>query len=318
MPEEPQAQMGKTTEDVQESTGKLVEELESDFLPIFNEVLGDFKSAVEWGTKHKEVIEGVIKVVGGVVAAWGIYTITTKAAAAADFLFLNGMFAKTAATEADTLATGEATEAMGALDVAMDANPIGLMITAIAALAAGFYELVHATEAADKAKKDFENHVSDPLSNQYAANPALRSQMYVKAYNQQNTDRLAFAKYSAEFNADKNNLNEDGLADAKRKMDEANHNMNIDTQLLLKYDKIDKTPTGKPPPIIKSTDKPTPAIPTTDTKGEHQNVITFNIKDFGKTDVHAATVEMALPKIGEAVQAILAEAINNAQILTGQ
>lgn len=55
---------------------------------------------------------------------------------------IKGLFGMaTAATEAQTVATEGAEGAQAGLNVAMDANPIGLLVAAAAALAIGFYEL---------------------------------------------------------------------------------------------------------------------------------------------------------------------------------
>jgi hypothetical protein len=71
---------------------------------------------------------------------------------------------KAAQAEA-TVATEGETAAQGELDVAMDANPIGLIIVAVAALGAGIYELIkHVTPVRDFFKdlwRDLKNWFSD-------------------------------------------------------------------------------------------------------------------------------------------------------------
>jgi TP901 family phage tail tape measure protein len=70
----------------------------------------------DWILNNSEILSGFAYVIGGISAAWGIYTLVTSGAA---------------------IATGLETAAMWALNLAMSANPVGLIVTGIGALIGG-------------------------------------------------------------------------------------------------------------------------------------------------------------------------------------
>lgn len=82
-----------------------------DLVPIVRAGVTVFRDVVGWLDKHTTVAEVLAGTIVSLVAAYKTYTLVTKIATAAQLL----------------------------LDGAMDANPIGLVVTAIAALAAGLY-----------------------------------------------------------------------------------------------------------------------------------------------------------------------------------
>lgn len=99
-------------------------------LPAAVKVAGGLKSILGFMQDHEGAVKAVIGVVGGLTAAYLIYTTTAKVAAATTGVF-------TAAQTAYRVATGAATAEQVALNAAMRANVIGIVITAIAALAVG-------------------------------------------------------------------------------------------------------------------------------------------------------------------------------------
>lgn len=70
----------------------------------------------DWIEGHKDLIKGFGYLISGVAASWGLYTIATSGAA---------------------IATGLETAAMWALNLAMNANPVGLLVTGIGLLVGG-------------------------------------------------------------------------------------------------------------------------------------------------------------------------------------
>lgn len=316
-----QGQMGKVTEDLKLSTGQLVEEIEEDFIPTLKSLVADVKGVVEWGEKHKQLIETTIKIGGSLVLMWGAYTLVIKTAAAADFLFGTSLATLTAGLAESTEAAGAATEGMTALDVAMDANPIGLVASAVAALVIGLRELSNGFDEANAAASKgivntgtwmFQNSSGKQQEQMLAAVEAKTQQdrEYIDTYNAMlKLNPTAQEKALTDKNKDKEEYISAHIDDIERDLKDQ---MALGTSYL-KAMRTKNTLTGSKPKTSKN-----PIASTTDVKGQHQVINTFNIKEFGKTDVHAATIEMAKEKIGEAIQTILAEAIMNAQIISGQ
>ncbi len=119
-------------------------------LPPLTWVLGKLVSFFTWIDKSRGrviALIGVLGVLGGTILA-GKLAGAIKGSIN-DIGALGGMFEKaaikmgllTGAQEAQTGATEAGTVAQGELDTAMDANPIGLIIIAVAALVIGFIEL---------------------------------------------------------------------------------------------------------------------------------------------------------------------------------
>lgn len=100
-----------------------------DFLPALTNVVDAFRGSIEWLDKHEAVLRGIMIVLGTLGALWLANKINMMAYAVA-------MTAVKVATVAWTFATEGATAGMAALDVAMDANPIGAIVLAIEALIA--------------------------------------------------------------------------------------------------------------------------------------------------------------------------------------
>lgn len=124
------------------SISAVVIELGTGLLPIAGDVIGAIGGMVTWFAKHKAVAEALgiaLGVAGGAMLAYKTYTlattVATKAAAAATVIWsgiLDAIAFVQLATEVRSFAG-----AMVLLDAAMDANPIGIVVVALAALAAG-------------------------------------------------------------------------------------------------------------------------------------------------------------------------------------
>lgn len=105
----PGAKIKKSMDELQESVGKLL-------VPALEKAAGILSTLIDWFTNLSDPVKIAIGVVGGLaVAVWAINT----------------------AQVAWTAITGALTVAQAALNVVLDANPIGLIILAIAGLIAG-------------------------------------------------------------------------------------------------------------------------------------------------------------------------------------
>lgn len=130
---------------------------------LMTKVIPAVKSTADWFGKHKAAADALkialgaivalliaqkinefaekIKLVANATKAWSF--VTKAATLAARALGLStatqeaALAGQTAAQEAATVATEEQTVAQGELDAAMDSNPIGLIVVALAALVAG-------------------------------------------------------------------------------------------------------------------------------------------------------------------------------------
>src|SRR5580700_7741944 len=173
----------------------------SALLPAVTAILKPLASAAEWLAENKVAAEVLAVVVGGVLATYvGVKAVSAfKAVGSAVSDVSSGVQwlgaklgilggeqeAENAATEASVMSTDELTASTQALraeveeqiavteaeaeaqteaDAAMDANPIGIIILAIAALVVGIVELVkhwHTVEDAAKDVWDFVKHATD-------------------------------------------------------------------------------------------------------------------------------------------------------------
>jgi len=103
---------------------------------ITDKLVPGFKSTVEWVQKNQDWLKAVGVTVGTVVAIWGAYKL---------------------ATAAWTVATNAAKAAQLAFNVVMSANPVMLVVTAIAALVAG---LVYFFTQTDTGRQIWESFTS--------------------------------------------------------------------------------------------------------------------------------------------------------------
>lgn len=103
---------------VKEEIGSMVASLLIQLKPALQGAIALFQSGVTWIREHKTELEALGVAVGVVAGAWALYQIPLVITATA---------------------TAVMTAAQWALNVALNANPIGIVIGALAALAAGIY-----------------------------------------------------------------------------------------------------------------------------------------------------------------------------------
>lgn len=112
-------------------------------LEMLHKLIGVTKVLIDFTKRHSQAIKNLafaIGVAAGAVLLWKTYLIATKAVAQA--LFLIDMVKYIATTQGLTFATSAMTIAQTSLNAAMLANPVGLVIAAIAALALGIKLLI--------------------------------------------------------------------------------------------------------------------------------------------------------------------------------
>lgn len=107
--------------------GALTIRIGTALLPAAQSMLNATMSVVMWFTKHKDVAAALAITVGSLAAGF--------------LLYKTYLLAVVAGQKIATAATAAWTAAQWLLNIAMDANPIGLVIIAIAALVAGIYLL---------------------------------------------------------------------------------------------------------------------------------------------------------------------------------
>lgn len=100
--------------------------IEGAFAWFLDTAVPAIKEAINWVIAHKDMIIGIITAIGAGFVAWNVVQIVSGA-----------IQAFTSFTSALKLAQG----AFSALDLAMKANVIGIVVTAVAALVAGFIHL---------------------------------------------------------------------------------------------------------------------------------------------------------------------------------
>lgn len=147
---DPMAQYTKGVEDLQLAVGEAGEDILTSLKPALLWVVGELKdfaeavkSGIAWMKKHKDLIKSIGIAVGAAALAYSGYVITLQAAAMWTAITSGanelGVFWQIAIGNAANVATGEVgllAAAQWALNIAMDANPIGLIILGIAALVA--------------------------------------------------------------------------------------------------------------------------------------------------------------------------------------
>lgn len=124
-------------------------------LEMLHKLIGVTKSLIDFTKRHSQAIKNLaftIGVAAGAVLLWKTYLIATKAIAQA--LFLIDMVKYIATTQGLTFATSAMTMAQTSLNAAMLANPVGLVIAAVAALALGIKLLIDNYEELKKQYTD--------------------------------------------------------------------------------------------------------------------------------------------------------------------
>ena len=124
-------------------------------LEMLHKLIDVTKVLIDFTKRHSQAIKNLafaIGVAAGAVLLWKTYLIATKAIAQA--LFLIDMVKYIASTQGLTFATSAMTIAQTSLNAAMLANPVGLVIAAIAALALGIKLLIDNYEELKKQYTD--------------------------------------------------------------------------------------------------------------------------------------------------------------------
>ncbi len=113
-------------------------ELGNVLIPVLGKVMSVVNSLMAFIDQHKKVVEALALAVGGLAVAVvsvhkaiSIWNSVTSAASAISKLFVTTTAAAATATEGETVA-------QEGLNTAMRANPIGIVVTALAALVTGF------------------------------------------------------------------------------------------------------------------------------------------------------------------------------------
>jgi hypothetical protein len=137
-----QHQMGNVKEEI----GGIVVAIGNELLPMFvsmvegiHDVVQGLKDGWKWIKENRVVFESLAVGIGVAAGALLVYSTYQKTS-----LILTELL--TLWTNREAIATNAMTAAQWLLNAAMAANPIGLVITAIATLAAGFYYLYQKSE----------------------------------------------------------------------------------------------------------------------------------------------------------------------------
>lgn len=124
-------------------------------LEMLRKLIDVTKVLIDFTKRHSQAIKNLAFVIGvaaGAVLLWKTYLIATKAVAQA--LFLIDMVKYIATTQGLTFATSAMTMAQTSLNAAMLANPVGIVIAAVAALALGIKLLIDNYEELKKQYTD--------------------------------------------------------------------------------------------------------------------------------------------------------------------
>lgn len=318
---DPERQLQVAFHDAQVELGHFSEEILVDLMPALKGLAGDIEGVIKWSEQHKELLETIGKAIGIIGVAWGVYTVAVKAAAAADFLFGTSLAGMTLGLEAETAATGAATEGMTAFDLAMDTNPIGLMITAIAGLALVFDKLLGSSDAATKSvhafgeqKFNLEEFTSKSLADEKKVYDEKVGQL-VQAEQALKRDRETQRLHPGQRIYDPAL----GLEISAQQAIEGDLK-SIDTLSKMTQSMANAMGVKKDTTIGKSTASVTSSLPTADSVAAKDKQInnTWNIREFGKTVMYPSTVTEGADDIHDKVLGALTTAVNDSEIASGQ
>lgn len=137
----PLSRFNKTMYEIKTDVGDLAISLLKDLNPAIEWIAKSFKDASGWAREHKDLLKALAIGAGSAAIAFALYTTWIKAAAIAQAIANGstalGVFWQIAISNAynvSTQSTGLLAAAQWALNAAWDANPIGIVIIAIAAL----------------------------------------------------------------------------------------------------------------------------------------------------------------------------------------
>lgn len=114
----PMARLANRIGDLKERIGEHIVQLQEKLAPIMIWIIESTENTITWMEKHKDILMAVGVGIGVAAVAWGIYAVATSAAAIATVIMTAGQWL---------------------LNAALTANPIGIIIMAIGAFAAGIY-----------------------------------------------------------------------------------------------------------------------------------------------------------------------------------
>lgn len=126
---------------------------------IMRTVIDATTDLFNWMTKHALVIKNVSKFLLLGAIAWGTYKLAILAAKSATLLSIRSTYADIAAKGLQATATNVATGAMRALNVAVKANPIGILLTLLITAASAFSLFAADADVATESVANFNDEV---------------------------------------------------------------------------------------------------------------------------------------------------------------
>lgn len=139
--ENPELQIQKRIEEFKLGLGGLIDTLVTNLTPAILSVIDGISGLWSWFTGASTGASILRTAIYAGIAAWGAYTVITGIAAAKTALMTWYTGLSSTAIILNTLLTEGWTASWVALNLAMSANPIGFIIAAVVALAAGFVYL---------------------------------------------------------------------------------------------------------------------------------------------------------------------------------
>ncbi len=138
---DPLFRYNKAMYELQMQVGKTGIEIERAFAPALENATGYLKTAAEWISNNKDLVLGLTEAVAGAAIAYGAYLAVIKGVAAYQFIVNTYQAVSNTLSEiqigfdiARAEGLGVVTAAQWALNVAMDANPIGAVIAGVGIL----------------------------------------------------------------------------------------------------------------------------------------------------------------------------------------
>lgn len=140
----PMSVYGKQMDELKETIGKLVIQIMTNLEPAFIAIVKAVRSSIDWMQNHSALMKGLGAVILTVAGAMGVYytvlkgiVLWTKLSAVFTQLNIFWQIAMGNVYNIQTQKTGLLAAAQWALNIAMEANPVGLLIAGIAALVGG-------------------------------------------------------------------------------------------------------------------------------------------------------------------------------------
>lgn len=304
------------------------------FIKAITTLVGWIKTAISFIKEHSAVFKTLaVAIMAGVAAmyAWRAAVVIARAVSSA--MFLIDMIKYIASTQGMTIATAAMTVAQNSLNAAMTANPIGIVIAAVAALAAGIYAVI---ESYEELERQYDMRVHKDLAN--ATNDETKAVLdLAAAYEKQGMKKEEAQKRALAVEREQMQLEFDRAKQAadiaKRNLDNGPQVLGNREELAEKYRKaldfqnvaaarrnalfakgiFDQNNAAglKPGDVNVDTG-------TKNTKTNTHNVITINIdKLIEKFSITTQTVGEGAASIKEQITKALIEAVNDAQIVAG-